>query len=334
MGEIKTIQERERENRIFVRAEKPPYPSNMLVELTNACNHRCVFCTNRKMTRKIRQIDEDLLYRVLSEAHSLGTTDVGFYATGEPFASRNLEKYVAEAKGIGFKYVYITTNGGMATPERLKSVIDAGLDSIKFSINAGTAETYKRIHGKDDFDRVMNNLQFASKYRDELTRPLKIYVSHIATRQTQAELDILSEKIRHYVDDIIANNVSNQGGWMFEVNGLLTINSPQELIFKPPCSMIFNRFHITCEGYLTACCVDYQNYLVTADLNKVSLKEAWYSNVFIDLRQRHLENRLEETLCYNCLYNCYTSVVPLMPEYATIYDPDTFSSVENIIERI
>src|SRR5436190_23199775 len=34
------------ENAASVLVERPPIPTNMMVELTNGCNHACVFCTN------------------------------------------------------------------------------------------------------------------------------------------------------------------------------------------------------------------------------------------------------------------------------------------------
>ena len=40
----------------------------------------------------------------------------------------------------------------------MEKAINNGLDSIKFSIHGGTSETYKKIHGKNDFERVIKNL--------------------------------------------------------------------------------------------------------------------------------------------------------------------------------
>lgn len=235
--------------------------------------------------------------------------------------SKNLDRYVAEAKKIGFEYVYITTNGALATPERVRPVIEAGLDSVKFSINAGTPETYKLIHGKDEFHKVISNLKFIAIYRKKYCKPSKIYVSYVVTRQNQNECETLKELVGPLVDDIIFCNVGNQGGMMFEVNASLKVEGG-DLVSKPPCNMAFNRFHITWEGYLTLCCVDYQNYLVVADLNKSSLKEAWHNQLFVDLRRRHLTNKLKGTLCYNCLYNKNEKVAPLISQYATIWtDP-------------
>ncbi len=328
---MKDIRTKLSENRRLDARLRPGFPKNMLVELTNACNHKCVFCTNRKMTRPIGHIEEPLLHRLLGEAFSLGVREVGFYTTGEPFASPKLAHYVAEAKTLGFTYIYITTNGALATPQRAKAVIDAGLDSIKFSINAGTPESYARIHGRDDFQTVLDNLAFVSEYRKTLHRPFKIYVSYVVTRQTQNEQATLEELVGPFVDDILFFNVGNQGGLMFEVNLGMAVEG-SELTRHPPCPMLFNRIHITQEGYLSACCVDYQDYLVVADLNETSLAEAWHSAAFIELRRKHIENSLERTVCYNCLFNQNQNAEPVMPQYATLYNP-TGSSIDAEIRK-
>ncbi len=321
MSELKDIRRRLAENERYEGSIHPTFPKNMLVELTNACNHRCIFCANRKMTRAVGHIDDALLFRVMGEAFELGTREVGFYATGEPFASPSLARYVGEAKRLGYTYIYVTTNGALATPLRAREVIDAGLDSIKFSINAGTRESYERIHGYDDFHRVLQNLAFVAEYRKTLDRPFKVYVSCILTRYTVGEQDRLRLLVEPLVDDIVFLNVRNQGGFMFEVNEYLSVDGHTSMR-TPPCPMLFNRIHITCEGYLNACCVDYQNYLAVADLNTLSLRDAWLSESFVQLRQRHLAGTLEDILCYNCLFNQDTPVKPWMPQYAAAYECD------------
>ena len=126
---------------------EPPFPrTNFLIETSNACNHRCIFCAYTKMTRKIGKIKPEFVYDILQQAYDLGTREVGFYATGEPFLVPELPDYIAKAKEIGYEYTYLTTNGALATPERVHAVIGAGLDSIKFSINAPDRRTYAFIN--------------------------------------------------------------------------------------------------------------------------------------------------------------------------------------------
>lgn len=293
----------------------PPYATNMLVELTNICNHRCVFCANSKATRKHGFINQELLFRVLREAYELGLRQVGYYTTGEPFADKRLARFVLEAKNIGYEFVYLSTNGALITRDNFIRVINSGLDSIKFSINAGTPETYKKIHGVDDFNKVLQNVRFASEYRKQSGKNYQIYITYIVTKDNQGETDTFSTLFKPLVDDIIYKGVGTQNGMMLSATDMKI--DPKNKLNQSPCGMVFNRYHITWEGYLTACCTDYQNYLVYADLNKISLKEAWYNEIITELRKKHIANELEGSLCYNCINNTDTMVNPLMKKYAT-----------------
>lgn len=334
LSDRKKIKDRMQENLIFEKKIKPVFPKNMLIELTNMCNHNCIFCANSKMSRKKGSIDERVLVRILNEAFKEGVTSVGFYATGEPFISKNLDKYISMAKKIGYEYVYLTTNGALATPKRVKKVIEAGIDSIKFSINAGTREMYKIIHGKDDFDTVMENLNYIANYRKTNNKNFKIFVSYIATRYSTLERNILEDKLSDIIDQIVFIDVRNQGGMMYEINDYLALDNHENKIENLPCPLLFNSLHITYEGYLTACCIDFQNYLTVGNLNNNSIKEVWYSDEFINLRKRHLNNSIEGTLCYNCIYNKNEFVEPLISEHATYYDNETFSKEVDIKNRL
>lgn len=318
---IKAMNEGMAENIQFIPEAIPPFPTKMLIELTNACNSRCIFCANRMMTRNIGSMREDFFGRIMREAYSLGVREAGLHATGEPFLSKSLPAFVREAKEIGFDYVFLTSNGALATPSRVVPVIEAGLDSIKFSINAGTSDTYKRVHGTDDFESVLQNLAFISNYKKLYGKPSRIYISFVVTKYSQGEIELFRELVRPLVDDVFFYDVGSSGGMMNNITRELRVEGDErKMDAKPPCSMVFNKVHVTWEGYMTACCVDYQNYLVVSDLNTVSMKSAWCSERFIDIRKRHLENNLEGTLCYNCLYEKSEKAYPLSPEHATLFE--------------
>lgn len=306
--------------------ERPPMPRNMMVELTNACNHACIFCANPHMKRKVGRIDEKLLYRVMSEARANGVEEIGFYTTGDPFVHKDLAKFTKQAKDLGFRYAYISTNGALATPARMKAVIDAGIDSIKFSINAGSRETYKVIHGADDWDKVMEHLRFAVEYRKTLKRPLSLFVTYVVTKQTEHEVEAFDEAIGPLVDEVYFSPCTNQISQMDAAMALLSnvgVAQPQAQN-TAVCKLPFNRLHVTREGYLTLCCVDYQNYLAIADLKKTSLMEAWHSQAFAEQRRRHLEGRLQGTLCGNCWLGRHDAIEPLDPKLADIIDFERF----------
>jgi len=297
----------------------PEFPRTVLLEVSNLCNHRCVFCAYPKMTRPGKRMALDMVERVLREAYELGAREAGFYSGAEPFTSPDLEEIVRLAKTIGYEYTFISTNGSLATEARLRALIDRGLDSVKFSINAADRETYRVIHGKDHFDRVLGNLRFAWEYREATNAALYISVSFVGIDRdgvsNRASRDGLEPLVRPWVDEILYWDASSENGQMIGLG-------PTDV--TAPCVLPFNRVHISAEGYLRMCCNDYQNYLSLVDLRQASLRDAWHAEVFKAMRQRHLEDRLEGTLCYNCIHNVNTPIEPVVPALAVPVDATFF----------
>ncbi len=113
-------------NRIRERYEtrlsvEPPFPTKrMKIEVSNYCNHSCIFCGRHKMTKQSGLIDGAFYKRIMQEAFDEGVREVGLFINGEPFTNSKLHELIRIAKQIGYEYIYLTTNGALATPKRLK----------------------------------------------------------------------------------------------------------------------------------------------------------------------------------------------------------------------
>jgi len=287
-------------------ADIPPFPRSLLVEVANICNHKCSFCAYTKMTRPSQYIKPELFRSIVRQANELGAREIGLHGGSEPLTCKALEDHVAFCKEVGYGYVYFTTNGSLADEARFKRLIDAGTDSIKISINAGDRETYHRIHGRDDFEKVARNVEYISEYRKTLERPLYFAISFVETATNRHTLSKLKDRFEHLVDEIFHVVASNQSGQM--------LNLPVAPYLPETCQIPFNQVNITREGYLRACCNDYQNMLALEDLSKMSLAEAWAGEHFRTLRRRHLQGELKGTLCNNCVKGCNDPVQPINPE--------------------
>jgi len=297
----------ERFEKFSVAAKTPiaPFPKNSLIEVTNACNHACVFCHNPFMHRKAGILDESVFERFVTEACELGLEEVGLYSTGEPFLVKSLERFVAIAKQAGARRIYVTTNGAMASLERVQLAVANGLSSIKFSINAGTRESYAMIHGRDEFELVLENVRKIDAWRKASGAQLQMLGSFIYTSATKHEIDAHRATFSPYLEDVMYLEAKSQGGRTEgNIQGIVDTHPEHpDLADVAPCEMLWNRLHLTCEGYLTACCVDYEHDLTYADFSQAggSLKELWNSEKIADLRRRHIEKRFEGTICSNCL---------------------------------
>lgn len=317
---LETIKKRKEIATMAEYVVDPPFPREIFIDLTSYCNHSCTFCSNSRLKHKYT-MEPQMVRRILREAYENGTRDIGLYATGESFLVRNLHDYVAEAKHIGYEYIFITTNGSLATPGRAKPVFDAGLNSIKFSISAGTRDSYKRIHGKDDFDKVLQNLKWIAEYRKSSGLDYRIYVTMVYTEATKQEKESLKELVSPYMDEWDPHLLTNQCGNKYDNNELGQIEKfnvrgrgRSNICFQP-----FKSFTVTPEGYISACVLDYQKYLIVDDSNRTSLKEIWTNEIYAAFRKKHINGNLTGLICYNCLNNADEEVTPLTPEYAEVF---------------
>lgn len=288
------------------RVEAPPFPIQLNIETTNICNHRCSVCAITGMHRPGRQMVPSLFRRLVAEAFALGTREIGLFAGAEPLTCRDLEDHVRICKQLGYRYIYISTNGALGGPERIIGLVNAGLDSIKFSINAGTRELYREVHGRDDFDKVIATVRTVGAYARKLPRRVFVGVSSVVTERTRASFTHLVELLGEAVEEVVAYECHNQAGQRMDLP-------------LPPvttCENPFVKLHISREGYLRACCNDYDNNLAIEDLNTMGLAEAWNSPRFRAFRRGHLSGDLAGTRCHSCLMGSGTAFEPLNPNLA------------------
>ncbi|MDR2406573.1 MAG: radical SAM protein [Bacteroidales bacterium] len=306
------------------------FPREIKIDVSSSCNYKCIMCQHSIMQGGGITIDSKLCKKILSEAYSAGARECSFHFWGEPLLNKSLEDYILYAKNLGYEYVYFTTNGYLATIERSRKLLDAGLDSIRFSINA-SRENYKLVHGIDGYDRVLNNIKALYDYRIQSKSKCKIYVSFIATKQTALEASKVTIDVKEYVDDIVIIKVRNFGGIAKNIFKILEIGN-DNYRQTYPCTQPFKDFCVSAEGYLLTCCFDAENKTVIADLNNCSVIEAWYSKKFEDFRKRHLAGDLKGTLCYNCLNSAEETVLSLTEDVNTpILD---FSMEKEVMDRI
>lgn len=312
----------------------PPVPvRHVQIEISNLCNYQCIFCPRTKTVRKKGMIEDDLFYRLLQEVYDFGAREMSFHYSGDPFLHPKLAEYVKRAKEVGYSYVYIDTNGAEASPERIRAVIDAGVDSIKFSVNAGAKETYAFIHGVDALDTVIKNITYCDQYRKEFNPQMKLFVSCVYTKYTQDERQQIAE-LFHFCDEVIFQPAADFSGVMPEVNELLKGEGDNNYSNVCPCPMVFGGIYITYEGYLSACCTNFDNHVVVADLKKMSLRDAWYGKKMTELRRRHLENNLKGLVCYNCVYHQKEPFEALCPKYASQVVLSDYYDNTNVARRI
>src|SRR5574343_723350 len=179
-------------------------PRSVKVELTANCNYRCGFCV-KSLRADTGDMDRALYSRLLREMRDAGVEEIGVFYIGESFTLPWLPEAIAEAKAVGFPYVFLTTNGSASTPARVKECMEAGLDSLKFSLNFGDSAQMAEVAQVSPrlYDRAIANIKAARRVRDEGGYKCGLYASSIAFDGEQGEKmrALVAEHVEPFVDE-------------------------------------------------------------------------------------------------------------------------------------
>ena len=293
----------------------PPAPRSVKIELSARCNYRCGFCALR--TRQVQpkeDMDFDFYKRVCREMREAGVEELGMFYLGESFMNPDLlEAAIRHAKReVGFPYVFLTSNASLAFPTEVKRCFDAGLDSLKWSVNYANEEQFGQIAAVSPkyFWRSVMNIQDAFRLRNEGGYKCGLYASSIRYdgEQLARMQEFLKEHIQPYVDEHYWLPLYSMGS--------LATQREEQLGFRPtagnqgrldnlreplPCWSAFTEGHITAQGFLSACCFDADSRWNMGDLNQMEFMQAWNSAPFVRLREAHLRKDVSGTVCEACV---------------------------------
>jgi MoaA/NifB/PqqE/SkfB family radical SAM enzyme len=294
-----------------------PAPKSVKIEVSPRCNYRCGFCALRERACQPRKdMDFKLFQRITQEMRDAGVEEIGVFYLGESFmAPELLASCILHCKTIGFPYVFLTTNGSLCTPKHLKAVFDAGLDSLKFSVNCADEEQFREIVQVSPkyFYKAQRNIKAAKAIRDNGGYKCGLYASSIKYDGEQQEKmeAYLAEHILPYVDEhywlplysmgAVANKREAELGYRPTAGNQGRLDAMRDPL---PCWSAFTEGHVRADGGLSLCCFDADGRFTIGDLTKQSFMEAWNCDEFQKVRAAHLRKDVTGTVCENCVaYN-------------------------------
>ena len=157
------------------------FPLYIEVSPMGACNHRCLMCSVDFIGYKTIHLEHELYAERVAEMGRLGIKAIMLAGEGEPLLHKKINLMVSDTLNANIDVAF-TTNGVLLDKLNLE-----GVSWVKVSINAGTKETYERVHqtaGKD-WDRVWSNLRDAVKRRGNCT----IGVQMVLLPENEHEVD-------------------------------------------------------------------------------------------------------------------------------------------------
>lgn len=146
-------------------------PVCLYLETTNRCNLLCETCPRTFADLESpADMSWALFTRIVDQLPRIDR--VVLHGVGEPMLVEALPRMVRYLKARG-TYVLFNTNGTLLTISKGRGLIEAGLDELRVSLDAAEPGAFRRVRGRDMFDRIVKNVAaFTALLRAEnIARP-------------------------------------------------------------------------------------------------------------------------------------------------------------------
>ncbi len=181
-------------------SEKIPLntPYSVYIFPTTFCNFKCIYCAHSLGIEEMKK-----RYDFSKETMSMETYEktieqlktfpekiklLSLTGQGEPLINKNIGQMVKIAKGSNaFERVEIISNGALLTKKIADELIEAGLDTLRISLQGLSADKYKDICGADiNFDEYMENIRYF--YKNKRTTNLFVKIMDVSLKQGEEEV--------------------------------------------------------------------------------------------------------------------------------------------------
>lgn len=309
---------------------KKVYPVYVEIGTTSACNHRCTFCALDFTGYKGESLDTKVLAEALADMGKNGVRACMFGGEGEPTLHKDFSFLVEHAKKSGLD-VALTTNGVPFTRKKAEQCLRY-LSWVKFSIDAGTPETYAKLHGTKlvDFERLMDNVRASVDIKNSNGYHVTIGTQILLMGDNAGEVISLAERVKNLGVDYLVVKPYSQHPYSLHKVGvdysnfsslqqkLETLNSKDfEVIFRSETMLKLDveRTYSACHGASFFALIDAKGNVIPCNLF-YGKEDFYYGNLykstFSEIWEGERRQGILGRLCKgteNCRENCRLDAV-------------------------
>ena len=267
------------------------FPFEIAIGITNRCNLNCSFCPHRTSHRKQGDISLELLDSLVSQVSPYAdVVDLSF--DGEPFLHPRWEECIKICQRHSVRAT-LQTNALLMDDALAHRVLDSSLDSITFSIDAASADTYKRLKPGGDYLLAISNVEnFLRLAQTRKKRP-------------QTTLQFVRGPLNRHEVGSFQLYWKGKGADFIRIKPMLnfggSVNSGFSGGRKKPCILLWTSLSIHWDGIVTLCCMDIEGRTYMGDASRTPLLEIVDGDPFRFVRRIHIEGDYSNhPVCLNC----------------------------------
>lgn len=181
-------------------SQVPLFPKSINLELTNHCNLECIMCTNPKSEfRKKGFMNKEVINKIIREVvanKKYISNGVIICGIGEPLLHDEAVNVIEKLKFNGIK-VMLNTNGVILDENISEQLLKCNIDRIMISLDATNKEMYKKIKGRDFYNKVLDNIFILLNTKKKLSSRTQIQINMLRMTENFQEIE---EAIKFWSD--------------------------------------------------------------------------------------------------------------------------------------
>jgi radical SAM protein with 4Fe4S-binding SPASM domain len=269
------------------------------------CTRKCRMCPmHTQAPENPIMITDEIMTRALS-AVGERPLNLEVSAFGEPFTHPHADAYMFQARKSAPKAeIVFVTNGSVLDQPRCEKIVDSGIDILQFSLDAGSAETYKWLTGSNAYDATCRNLERLLETRAQRGgKHLKIQTHIIGIKELEHEFQGFLDRWTGVVDNV---QVRQYGNWAGRVDDNVTTLEEDVLPeFRYPCAWLWYATKIEPNGDVVKChqhtIGDDETGERLGNLLEQDFEEIWQGEAIRRARELHLSGKADALkYCGSC----------------------------------
>jgi hypothetical protein len=240
----------------------PAQPRYIQIETILGCDAECPFCPQKRIDRTPVVMRDATWKKIVDDTRGLGITYRPFLQN-EALIDKRLPEIVRYIKQDPTARAEINTNRNRLDGKRGAALIEAGIDLVRFSIDAFSKETYASCRVGLDYDKVVDN---TNRFIEAAAQTH----GRVVTEVRMIDMESSRHEQRDFIDY-----------WGARADRALIVplyhwpwDEGVEMVAKPCLKMREEMFFYT-DGRAVLCCWDIAGRAVIGDVTKESVLDIW-----------------------------------------------------------
>jgi len=274
----------------------PDFPITVSLELVNRCNLNCIMCYKKHHDEARAELSLNIIKKIMDECKKYKMPSMILGLGSETLMYDKAKEVIDMTREAQIQDVFFGTNGVILNDDVIENIIKNKISRVEISIDAATAETYKKVRRVSVFEKVEKNVNKLVEAKKKAGSKLPIIrlcfvVMDINKHETEQFIKKWKDKV-DYIDFQRCVDFSH-------IDKISDVDT--EVIKNSFCSYPFYSLNIWADGRVTPCCSYYGKKLILGNIHNSTLYDLWNSEEMKNIRKQ-IENKNFNPICQKCLY--------------------------------